>query len=745
MLLKKGRHFLYRVNRHRLIFLFSLVQILAALLLVFFIHRSNLKEENEHIKNEIWVLRLIVYDALQKENYIILSEIFNQWIHFNPNTQEIKLTAKNGFVIAEYKRKMKSFRTISNNISIQYSYSGEAKLHLTNSLDHRYLDFAVNLIIVAVILTLSLAMTRYLILKNKKLSREIKKRILAEKNLNEKNLHLQTTLYSIGDGVIVTDQNGMITMINPVAEKILHQPQNDVCSHSLDQIISIYDETTDEIIINPFQNAIQEGISVSYSENTYIINPQGEKRSIDAKASPIFNRGVTIGAILVLRDTTQLMEARRKLNWQARHDSLTGFFNRFEMERILTGHIDSARNTSLTHVFIYIDLDQFKIVNDTSGHIAGDELLRQLSHLLKEFIRSSDFIGRLGGDEFGLLLTGCSLEKAVEIAEALIVRIKAFRFTWDSKIFDIGMSLGLVLIDSQSENLINVMKAADMACYIAKESGRNKIHIYKHQNTDYSKRHGEMQWATRITEALKKNQFCLFYQKIYSYDQKETDSTLIEILIRMKDDQFRYIEPAAFFSAAERYHLNIEIDRWIIENSFQYISRSSKEKNFSHYAINISGSSIGDPEFMKFITQSIEKYSIPENLICFEITESNAVTNLSQAVHFIRELKKYGITFAIDDFGTGFASFSYLKNFPADYIKIDGSFIMGLKDSDLNKAIVHSIIEIGKILGVKIIAECVEDQETYQLLKDLDIDFLQGFYLHKPEPVIEDCLNADFH
>jgi len=435
----------------------------------------------------------------------------------------------------------------------------------------------------------------------------------------------------------------------------------------------------------------------------------------------------------------ELFQEKERFSYHATHDALTGLINRHEFDRRLTTALARTKTDQSKHAILYLDLDQFKIVNDTCGHIAGDELLRQLTTLLKNKIRDGDTLARLGGDEFGVLLGFCQLPQAEQIAEVLRETIQDFRFTWDDNIFSIGASIGLVALDENSEDLTNILSNADTACYIAKERGRNRIHVYSPGNVDLEKRKGEMQWVSNITKALEDDRFRLFYQPIVPVNRHRKVPSHIEILLAMTSEKGELIPPGAFIPAAERFNLMETIDIWVIENSLNYIERYNQEKSDSPmmFSINLSGTSLSNDTILARIIELIEQYKLKDNTICFEITETAAIANLSNACNFIYELKRLGCQFSLDDFGSGLSSFAYLKNLPVDSIKIDGSFVKDINKDLMDFAFVKSINEIGHVMGMKTIAEFVENVSILKLLRDINVDFAQGYFIQRPSPLDE--------
>jgi diguanylate cyclase (GGDEF)-like protein len=453
-------------------------------------------------------------------------------------------------------------------------------------------------------------------------------------------------------------------------------------------------------------------------------------------------------ALFVMRRTSQTEDVlfgqisqerklRKQLSYQASHDALTGLINRFEFENHLKDALESAHKEDVTHAMLCIDLDQFKIVNDTCGHVAGDELLRQLSTVLQQRIRGSDLLVRLGGDEFGVLLGNCMPENALKVANGLLNTVQEFRFVWEDKSFVVGASIGVVTIDRDSESIADIMSAADAACYSAKDAGRNRVHIFGRNDKSFVDRYGEMQWVTRINEALAKDNFQLFCQQIMPVGDTGGDSpVLIEILVRMKDEGGKLIPPGAFIPAAERYNLMTSLDRWVVKSTIEWLSSNAHiTGQLGKCSINLSGQSISDTQFLDYLLRSLAENDVPAEKICFEITETAAITNLSMATHFIAQLKAIGCSFALDDFGSGLSSFAYLKNLPVDYLKIDGSFVKDIVDDPIDEAMVRSINEIGHVMGKETIAGFVENDEILARLNEIGVDYAQGFGIDMPKPL----------
>ena len=436
----------------------------------------------------------------------------------------------------------------------------------------------------------------------------------------------------------------------------------------------------------------------------------------------------------------QRRKAEEALRYMAYHDALTDLVNRSEFERRLESALVSAREAGKTHALLYLDLDQFKVINDTCGHAAGDELLRQIALLLSGCLREVDTLARLGGDEFAVLLEVCPLDYARDIGESLRQSIRDFRFSWRGKLFSIGVSIGLVSIDAESGGLADVMSCADTACYSAKDMGRDQLQIYNRQAGEASRLHGEMRWVTRIRDALEEDRFVLYHQPIVSLANEDGLDTRCEFLLRMQSSDGTLVPPGAFIPAAERYNLIAEIDRWVVRNVCACLSRSGGPAQLCF--VNLSGQTVGDKDFTSFINEQFHRYKIDPSRICFELTETAAITNLKNAVRFVRDIKAEGCSFALDDFGAGLSSFAYLKAIPADYLKIDGGFVRSMLEDPMDNAIVHAIHQIGKVAGMRTIAEFVEDDAVRDQLRVVGIDFAQGFAIEPPRPIAESLCRA---
>ncbi len=563
---------------------------------------------------------------------------------------------------------------------------------------------------------------------------------LAEQQLFDEKERAQVTLQSIGDAVITTDAEGLVDYLNPVAESLTGWPRSEAQGQSLSQVFPIIDEYSGEPVVDPVARCLAEGEIIDLSHHTLLCSRDGAQYSIQDSAAPIRDREGNIqGVVLVFSDVTEQRRITAQMEYQASHDELTGLTNRTELERRLERVIMTSRSDDSRHVLCYLDLDQFKVVNDTCGHAAGDELLRQLASLLKNKTRKRDTLARLGGDEFGLLLEHCELAQAEMVAETLRSAIEDFLFVWESDSFRISSSIGLVPIDATSGSRATVLQAADSACYVAKDAGRNRVHVYTDDDAELTRRHGELLWVNNLQEALERDRFELFAQRIVPLSQDEGEKKLhCELLLRLIDSAGERISPALFTSAAERYNLAPRIDRWVVRHAFQFFDEHSDVlPSLELCTINLSGASLSDSGFLRFVMSQLEDTKLPPERFCFEITETAAITNLTSARQVIKTLKGHGCAFALDDFGSGLSSFGYLKSLPVDYLKIDGLFVQDIADDPVDLAMVRSINEIGQLMGKKTIAEHVENDTILERLRTLNVDYAQGYAIARPQPLEE--------
>ncbi len=435
----------------------------------------------------------------------------------------------------------------------------------------------------------------------------------------------------------------------------------------------------------------------------------------------------------ILISTLVVREASRKnteIQYRASHDTLTNLVNRKEFEHRLEIAISNIKSNQV-HALCYLDLDQFKIINDTCGHKAGDELLKQLTRLISGVVRERDTLGRLGGDEFGLLLENCSIDKAVEITEGIVGLVRSHEFKWDNRVFHVGVSIGVVQVNTSTETSSIAMSQADVACYAAKDMGRNRVHVYEFEDSHASNRHRELSWVANINDSILNDRFCLYAQPIISVANPMA-TRMYEVLLRVKDDNGNIISPGKYIPAAERFNLMRDVDEWVMINILQKISDNPK---LPCLFINLSANSITDKEFCAFAESELKRHCIQQNQLCFEITETSAIKNIQQARTFMSALKDYNCQFALDDFGSGMSSFTYLKNLPVDYLKIEGSIVSDMINDQIDHAMVAAINQIGRVMKIKTIAEHVESTATLEQLKTIGVDYAQGYHIDEPFPI----------
>lgn len=580
----------------------------------------------------------------------------------------------------------------------------------------------------------------------------IRRTLAYEEALYREKEQAQVTLSSIGDAVVSTDSSGRVNFLNSIAEYLTGWRNDEAQGKSLREVFHLVDETTREPLIHIVDEFMPDGAVVGFKRNSLLLRRDGREFIVEDRLSPISNRaGEVVGAVVVFHDVTQERHMASQLSWQATHDALTGLVNRREFERLLQEQIDSAANGIRQHALLFADLDQFKVVNDTCGHMAGDELLRQLVTVFVARSRNSDTVARLGGDEFGVLLMDCPEDAALRLANDIREAVQAFRFVWQDKVFEIGVSIGLVPVTAESGDMAQVMSHADAACYAAKDKGRNHVHVYVGSDTELARRHGEMQWVTRISSAFEEHRFRLFYQKIIPVphagsaapDPFPDADRHYEVLIRLIDEDGKVIPPGAFIPAAERYKVMPNLDRWVIRTLF-----ASQAKNWRRQwdksvgqdeccpllvAINLSAASLNDDLFPAFLKEQIAAHAVPPQVLCFELTETAAIANLNRASAFMHEFSRLGCRFSLDDFGSGMSSFAYLQALPVHFVKIDGAFVRGMGDNPINHAMVEAIVRIASVMGIKTVAEFVEDSQLLDKLAALGVDYAQGYGIHRPE------------
>ncbi|MCP5156580.1 MAG: EAL domain-containing protein [Ectothiorhodospiraceae bacterium] len=556
--------------------------------------------------------------------------------------------------------------------------------------------------------------------------REAQEALFREKELAE------VTLQSIGDGVVTADNHGRVQYLNPVAEELTGWLTAQAVGRDLGEVVALTDEASGARITDRAQMSVP-------GQALQLLRRDGVRTSVDHTLSELRDpNGETIGNVLVIRDVSRERELANELAYQASHDPLTDLPNRRHFERTLQQLLAAAPGPRGENVVCYLDLDQFKVVNDTCGHVAGDQLLRQIADVLRGELRDIDLLARLGGDEFGILLRECGPARAGEIAERLRSAVASFRFLWEGRVFDVSASIGVVPIDDTSRNIGDVQRAADLACYAAKDLGRNCVHVFQPGDEVIARRHTDMQWHSQIKQALEENRFELHWQVMRALSPLRQPAELREFLVRMRSPDGDIVPPMAFIPAAERYGLMGQIDRWVIDHAFAAIREASHPgapAGSTLYTINLSGQSMVDETLADHVLECLGAHRLPGTVVCFEITETAAISNFRQASAFIERMRASGVRFALDDFGAGLSSFGYLKNLPVDFLKIDGQFVRDIVRDPVDFAMVKSIVGIGQVLNIHTVAERVEDESTLDMLRGIGVDYAQGYHVGRPEPV----------
>jgi diguanylate cyclase (GGDEF)-like protein/PAS domain S-box-containing protein len=539
----------------------------------------------------------------------------------------------------------------------------------------------------------------------------------------------QITLASIGEGVIITDPYGRVEWLNPRAEILTASTNARARGLLWRQVAPVRREDNGQPLPDAVRQCMNEQRIVEPGEPGVLIRQDGTEVPLELSIAPIQDpAGQSLGAVIVMRDISEHRRLIRKISYQATHDMLTGLINRPEFERRLLLMLQRAREFRRQHALCYLDLDQFKVINDTFGHVAGDALLRQLSGLLQVQVRRErDTLARLGGDEFGLLLGECGLDRAIRVAEQLRDSIQNFCFVWDNRPFRIGVSIGVTPITGETPDVSSLLSTADSACYMAKDRGRNCVQVYRPDAEEIVQRRCEMRWVYRLQQALAEGRFRLHFQPIVPIGPSCGGGIHGEVLLRMVDEDGQMLLPGAFIPAAERYHQMVALDRWVIRTAFSLLRDRGICPAEQSYAINLSAQSLSSPELLQFIVSQLDETGLPPSCVCFEVTETSAIANLPTALDFMNTLRAKGCRFALDDFGSGLSSFGYLKNLPVDYLKIDGSFVQHMVDDPINCAMVETINRVGHLMGLKTVAECVESSDILEKLKSLGVDYAQGY------------------
>jgi diguanylate cyclase (GGDEF)-like protein/PAS domain S-box-containing protein len=561
------------------------------------------------------------------------------------------------------------------------------------------------------------------------------RKLLASREQLEKEHELAlVTLRSIGDAVITTNNTAHVEYLNPIAESLTGWSNEEAQGKSVTEVFNIINEVTREPAVEPVSVCLAEGRIVGLANHTALIARDGKEYVIEDSAAPIRDsQGVIHGVVLVFRDVTSDRLARRQLEYLAQHDTLTGLNNRHYFEQQLEHVVQLMARGKATSALFYIDLDQFKVINDTAGHAAGDGLLTEVAHLFAGRLRKGDILARLGGDEFGVLLENIPIDQIDAVARSYIKALDGFQFHWEGKQYDITPSLGISIIDKDAQSAAEAMREADIACYIAKRDGRNRYHLYSPNDESGLDTLGEMGLVNEIRRALVSNDFALYQQPII---EMATGKVVInEFLLRLRAGGKEVISPASFIPVAERYGLMPMIDQWVVRQTLTCLQQQLARSEAGMVSINLSGASFGDSELLGIFNSFLKSQPELAKYIMIEVTETSAVRHIEKAIDFVRDLRRLGVSFALDDFGTGFSSFAYLKHLPVEYIKIDGTFVRDMIADPVDQAMVRSINHIAHSLSKKTIAEFVESEEILDRLREIGVDMVQGYHVGRPAPI----------
>lgn len=567
-----------------------------------------------------------------------------------------------------------------------------------------------------------------------------------EKFLLEDPTSMEVAFQLVEDAIAIADASGCLRFLNTAAEELTGWSLSEARSLPLSTIFRTLDETTFDPSENAFAKIMGENRAIERGDRTLLVRRDNTLLPIEQSAAPIRDRdGQPLGGVLVCRGAKCCTPQDDKLSRQSDRDPLTGLLNRHAFEQLLEQTLSQDKDREQAHILCHLNLDRFKIINEISSHLAGDEFLRQITAVLKKRVRKSDILARLGGDEFGLLLYHCDLEPALKVIETLCEEVQKFQFAWEDKTFSFSLSVGLVLLKDKGESASSLLNCSRSACKVAKSKGRNRVHLYCPNDVQLIAQRGEILWLPRIFKALEENRFVLYHQPISPLNPDGANGGVnrgesAEVLLRLQDEDGQIVAPGAFIPAAEKHGLMHLVDRWVIETLLTYLETNSAKRQKliaerGTYTVNLSGASLNDDQFLNFVKEQFSLHPVPPQIVCFEITETLAIANLNQASSLMHQLKAFGCNFALDDFGSGMSSFGYLKSLPVDYLKIDGIFIKDILHSRVACEIVEAINRIAHVMGIATVAECVESREVLLKLKSMGIDYAQGYEIAKPSSI----------
>jgi diguanylate cyclase (GGDEF)-like protein/PAS domain S-box-containing protein len=574
------------------------------------------------------------------------------------------------------------------------------------------------------------------------IARDISYRKNIEATFGRGKQQAQITLESIGEGVVTTDTNGVIDYMNSAAERLTGAQRDGAVGKRLTDLVKLVDETDRRDLGDPVLRCLSDRRRVSMGRRAMMMSQAqagGKELSIELTASPIKGAAdAIVGAVVIMHDVSEIRGLTQKMSYQATHDPLTGLINRREFERRLEQALTSGREEGASHVLCFLDLDRFKPVNDTCGHIAGDSLLRGIAGIIREKVRESDSVARLGGDEFALLLVGCPLDKARQIADDVCTAVRDYRFVWQDKIFSLGVSIGLVEAAPDATSMEDLLGAADSACYVAKQEGRGRVHVYSARDEASARQRGEIYWLRQIQSALKDGRFELFVQPILALAARSIHGPAMEVFLRLTDEEGKLVQPRQFLQAAERYHLMGNLDRWVVRATLAALGQGSlRIPEQRSCTINLSSQSLGDETFLEFVVECLDQSQVSPGQVSFEVSEQAVMSNLEHARRFVSVLHGIGCKFGLDDFGTGVGALASLRDLSIDYLKIDGKYTRDLQRDKLNQQVVAAITGLAKTVGFRVVAEQVEAQGDFELLREMGVDFIQGFYIDRPHRIGE--------